>query len=276
MAHSATVTGALDALLEAPETHVVGYSGDEVGDEAGIRLYVDDEGVSTADEVAGVPVVDVVLVGTPRNKAGAAVGVNPKTKVRPIVGGISISGSGSGTLGYFVVVAGKRALLSASHVLKTGTPNVIQPSRTDGGTDPADLVAKLTTSVIVLDEGVDAAAATIEPSIASTLTLNDIGAITGTAKPKVTDTVRKSGKMTGVTSGTVTDLNATVKFEEGTFRHMIKVAAGSAPFSVGGDSGSLVVLGDKAVGVLKGGSDTEDWVCPIDAVLTALKATLAT
>jgi hypothetical protein len=275
MAHSAAVIGALDELLAA-EPHVVGYSGGEVGDEAGIRLYVDQEGTSPAREVAGVPVVDVVLVGTPEDKAGAAVGVNPKTKVRPVVGGISISGSGSGTLGYFVVVGGKRALLSAAHVLQSSPPNVIQPSRTDGGTDPADLVAKVTASVIKPDDGVDAAAATIESSIASTLTLNDIGAITGTAKPKDKDTVRKSGKMTGVTSGTVADTDATIVFSGVTYRHMIKVPAGSTPFSVGGDSGSLVVLGDKAVGVLKGGSDTEDWVCPIDAVLTALKATLAT
>jgi hypothetical protein len=52
MEHSAAVIGALDELLAA-EPHVVGYSGDEVGDEAGIRLYVDREGVRPAEELAG-------------------------------------------------------------------------------------------------------------------------------------------------------------------------------------------------------------------------------
>jgi Trypsin len=277
MEHSAKVIGALDELLAA-EPHVVGYSGDKVGEEAGIRLYVDREGVRPAGELHGVPVVDVVLVGAFQNKAGTAVGVNPRTKVRPLVGGISISGKEIGSLGYFVQREGKTALLSAAHVLLPQVSNVIQPARDDGGKDPQDLVAKIAASLFRPDDGVDAAAANLEPGVQHTLTLNEIGKITGTAKPKVGDTVQKSGPNTNphVTSGTVADINATMLAPEGTFRHMILVKAGNAPFSNGGDSGSLVVLGDKAVGLLKGGSNTEDWACPIDAVLHALNATLAT
>jgi hypothetical protein len=275
MAHSAAVIDALDELLAA-EPHVMGYSGDEVGEPAGIRVYVDEPGVAVPDEIQGVQVVEVVAVGRPELKAGAAVGVNPKTKVRPLIGGISISGAESGTLGYFVKVDGKLALMSAAHVLEPGTANVIQPGRDDGGKDPADLVAKLLSSIDNPDDGVDAACATLESSIQATLTLNEIGKITGTTTASKTDTVKKSGTMTGVTSGTVNDVNATITFDKVVYKHVIGVQAGSSPFSIGGDSGSLVVKGDKAVGLLMGGTRTQDWVCDITRVLSALKATLAT
>jgi hypothetical protein len=276
MAHSAAVTGRLDELVRTEE-HVVGYSGDEVGEAGGIRIYVDEEGSPVPDEVAGLPVAEVVAIGRPQLKsAGVAVGVNPKTTVRPLRGGISISGSGSGTLGYFVKIDGKLALMSAAHVLKTGTKDVIQPSFNDGGQDPRDLVAKLTLSIFEPGNGVDAASAKLEDKIGAELILNDIGRVTGTTKPVKDDSVKKSGKNTGVTTGTVNDLNGNIDIDGDMYRHMIGVKAGAKPFSVGGDSGSLVVKGSAAIGVLAGGTDTQDWVCYIDAVLTKLNATLAT
>lgn len=275
MAHPEDVIAQLDALLVSEE-HVVGYSGDEVDDEGGIRVYVDEPGVSVPDEIAGRRVAEVVAVGRPELKAGVDVGVNPKTRIRPLIGGISISGAGSGTLGYFVDTGGKRALMSAAHVLQQGTKNVIQPSVNDGGKDPADLVAKLTASIFKPEDGIDAASANFETGIAATLTLNDIGRITGTTTPNDKDTVRKSGKNTGVTTGTVNELNGTIQLGKWLYKRMIGVKAGSSPFSVGGDSGSLVVKGSAAIGLLAGGSDTQDWVCYIDRCLTALNATLAT
>jgi hypothetical protein len=275
MAHPEDVIAQLDALLES-EAHVVGYSGDEVDDEGGIRVYVDEPGVSVPDQIAGRRVVEVVAVGRPELKAGVGVGVNPKSRIRPLIGGISISGAGSGTLGYFVNTGGNSALMSAAHVLKEGTRDVIQPSVNDGGTNPADLVAKLTASIFDPENGIDAACATLESGIGLTLTLNDIGHITGTTTPNDNDTVRKSGKNTGVTTGTVNELNGTIQLDNWVYKRMIGVKAGSPPFSVKGDSGSLVVKDTRAIGLLAGGSDTQDWVCYIDRCLAELHATLDT
>lgn len=249
MAHPAGVISELDKLLAADE-HVVGYSGDEVGDEAGIRLYVDEEGVSVASEIAGRPVVEVLAVGRLQLKAGPAVGVNPQTKVRPLVGGLGIAGEEQGTLGYFVKVSDKLSLLSAAHVLTKKTVNVIQPDDA-----PTDVVAKLTLSIFKPEDGIDAATAKLDDKIGATLVLNDIGRITGATSAQVGDIVKKSGQMppNHVTSGTVRALNDTVTLDGHVYKGMIRVDAASPPFSQGGDSGSLVVKGTAAIGILAGG-----------------------
>jgi hypothetical protein len=272
MAHSEDVTAQLDALL-ASEEHVVGYSGDEVDDEGGIRVYVDAPGAGVPDEIAGRRVVEVLDVGPLQLKAGPAVVVNPQTKVRPLIGGLGIAGEEQGTLGYFVKVDDKLALLSAAHVLTKKTASVIQPDDA-----PAEVVAKLTLSIFKPEDGIDAATAKLGSGIDATLTVNDnIGRITGSTKAQVGDSVRKSGQMTpNLTSGTVSALNDTITLDGHVYKSMIRVDAAAPPFSQGGDSGSLVVKGTAAIGVLAGGGHTQDWVCHIDKVLTALGATLAT
>jgi hypothetical protein len=85
--------------------------------------------------------------------------------------------------------------------------------------------------------------------------------------------LRKSGRTTATTTGSVDMLNATVDVSYGgslvaTYENQIVAGAMSSP----GDSGSLVVDGTDplAVGLLFAGSDTSTIINPIDRVLDLL------
>ncbi len=178
MALSAEVIEQLDAFVSSNE-QVVRYSeqtmpelcgGTETGRDA-IRIYVDSKRAEAQlrstdllpTQLAGLA-VDVVAVGRPeRQSTGAPPGladgveINPKTRIRPLTGGISVgrlSPSKTGTLGYFV-------------------------KRNDGGTS-LDAVGQIVVAVDDRDAGVDAAAAKIADRVGVALTINDIGAIAGT------------------------------------------------------------------------------------------------
>jgi hypothetical protein len=88
--------------------------------------------------------------------------------------------------------------------------------------------------------------------------------------------VRKSGRTTDYTEGSITLLNATVNVSYGnkTARFTGQVITG--PMSQGGDSGSLIVdaVENRAVGLLYAGSNLATIFNPIDKVLTALNVTI--
>ncbi|NOZ62100.1 MAG: hypothetical protein GXO74_10500 [Calditrichaeota bacterium] len=101
----------------------------------------------------------------------------------------------------------------------------------------------------------------------------DIGVITGTKPAEINMAVRKSGRTSQTTTGTVQVLNTNVDVGYGgsrvaTYENQIVASAMSNP----GDSGSLVVDGSEplAVGLLFAGSDTTTIVNPIDRVLALL------
>ena len=101
----------------------------------------------------------------------------------------------------------------------------------------------------------------------------DIGIITGVKAASIGMSLRKSGRTTSTTNGTVTILNSNVDVSYGgskiaTFENQIVATDMSNP----GDSGSLVVDGSQplAVGLLFAGSDTTTVINPIDRVLELL------
>jgi len=85
----------------------------------------------------------------------------------------------------------------------------------------------------------------------------ELGRVTGTVDPELGTPVKKSGRTSGVTNGTVMYLDATVTVDvdegaQATWEDQIVTSAISKP----GDSGSLVVDGEnRAVGLLFAGSD---------------------
>ncbi len=86
--------------------------------------------------------------------------------------------------------------------------------------------------------------------------------------------VRKSGRTTGLSTGEITVLDATVDVSYGLFqsaRFEGQIVTG--PMSSPGDSGSLLVAGDSqlAVGLLFAGSDQATIHNPIQAVLDCLE-----
>jgi len=104
-----------------------------------------------------------------------------------------------------------------------------------------------------------------------------VGAVGDSTEATLGMSVRKSGRTTGLTSGEITVLNATVDISYGMglsarFENQII----STPMSQGGDSGSLLVASDalKAVGLLFAGSQQATVFNPIGAVLEGLQVDL--
>jgi hypothetical protein len=101
----------------------------------------------------------------------------------------------------------------------------------------------------------------------------NIGEISGTTEGELGMQVRKSGRTTGFTTGTITTIEATVSVNYGpgqvaTFENQFV----AGPMSEGGDSGSLIVAADsqEAVGLLFAGSTQSTIFNPIQAVLDCL------
>lgn len=102
----------------------------------------------------------------------------------------------------------------------------------------------------------------------------EIGEISGIAPASLGMGVRKSGRTTALTTGTVLVVNTTVSVTYGagrTARFENQIVAG--PMSQGGDSGSLVVTENLplAVGLLFAGSDQSTVFSPMQAVLDCLE-----
>jgi streptogrisin D len=74
--------------------------------------------------------------------------------------------------------------------------------------------------------------------------------ITSAANAFVGEAVRRSGSTTGVRSGSVTQLNATVTYAEGRVSGLIRTTVCAEP----GDSGGSLFDGAKAIGLTSGGS----------------------
>jgi len=122
---------------------------------------------------------------------------------------------------------------------------------------------------------VDAALAKpINPQILNPSIL-DVGSVRGTAQAEVGMNVIKSGRTTGVTTGTIQAVDVSVSVdmgdgEEAVFEDQII----ATPMSQGGDSGSLVVDEQRrAVGLLFAGSDKTTVFNKIQNVMKELDIT---
>ncbi len=207
----------------------------------------------------------------------------------------------AGTLGCFVRSRddGSVLILSNNHVLanenkaKKGD-HILQPGHFDGGQDPAQKVGELLRFVRLKKAGanlVDSAVASIDGQIKfDHRTLTGLGKLAGLGDPMLADddVVGKVGRTTGTTKGRVTAFeldNVVIQYDLGFLKFDNQVeseGANTAPFSQGGDSGSLIVdAGHRAVALLfaasdLGGSNGQGltYANPIRAVLDALKVDL--
>jgi hypothetical protein len=243
--------------------------------------------------------VDVRYVGRVVKRAK-----NMRKRHRPLIAGSSIGHYAitAGTLGCFVETAsGAVRILSNNHVLanenlgKAGDA-IIQPGELDGGRRRTDTVGKLGRFVRLKKTGknlVDCALASLADDIDfDASALDGIGRLAGVAADPVDigDRVAKVGRTTGATRGRVTAFeldNLVVGFDLGNLRFDDQIeieGAGTKAFSQGGDSGSIIVDGDRhAVALLFAGSDQGGrngqgltFANPIDTVLKALKVDLLT
>jgi len=205
---------------------------------------------------------------------------NLNKRIRPAMGGFSVGHVDitAGTIGTccydlypFPSIPTGYYILSNNHVLansnnaKLGDP-ILQPGPYDGGHFPGDLIATLKRYVpIQFITATSAPCNYVDAAIAQG-NLQDLNREiywVGYLKrlyiaPKIGDIVEKAGRTTGFTTGTVTNINATVNVNYGggrvaRFCRQIITTNMSAP----GDSGSLVAnLDEGAVGLLFAGSST--------------------
>ena len=227
----------------------------------------DDEGYSTEDD--SMPVAQAAPFSPALRR-----------RVRPVMGGYSI--------GHYRITAGTMAtacydlqlspgkpsayyILSNNHVLansnnaRPGDP-ILQPGRYDGGKFPQDDIARLKRFVpIKFHQGNSAPCNYVDAAIAEG-NFEDLrreiywaGHVEKLYCPvKVGDTVKKTGRTTGFTTGKVTHINATlnVNFGGGKVAKFCRQNI-TTDMSAPGDSGSLIMnLDNCAVGLLFAGSAT--------------------
>src|SRR5262245_55093971 len=145
----------------------------------------------------------------------------------PLKGGISIGPCRAvggfvyaGTLGAIVTdkTSGKHMLLSNFHVMCIDNNFHIgdtqaQPSLVDGGSCPGGVVGTLARQS--LGGSVDCAVADISGSRGESCEIVDIGFVAGTNTASLGQAVRKRGRTTGLTFGTVDSINLTVSIDYG-------------------------------------------------------------
>jgi hypothetical protein len=233
--------------------------------------------------------IDVRVVGRVVKQAPWHQNRNRPLRIGGSVGHFKIT---AGTLGAFVTRNGKEDLiLSNNHVLanenkaKKGDA-ILQPGDADGGRKGQDTVGQLDTFVHLRERNtVDCAMAALEDGMEYySHWLEGMGPITGirTGLLDEDEPVFKLGRTTGRTEGIVTAFDVDdlqVEFDAGDLRfdNQIEIGPkGSKPFSLGGDSGSLIMDGDrKAVGLLFAGNDVDaTYANRIQNVLEALKVKL--
>jgi hypothetical protein len=200
----------------------------------------------------------------------------------------------AGTIGARVTDGSRAFALSNNHVFAASNggsegDNLLQPGVADGGKDPDDAIATLFDfEPLHFCDGGGCTANRIDAAIALT-SPDELGHETPeggygsprrwSVEPQLGLEVQKFGRTTGLTSGRVTGIHATIDVQYRTgmarFEDQIVITGngGGNGFSAGGDSGSLVVtkgtlLGDRRpVGLLFAGSSVSTLANPIDPVL---------
>ncbi len=98
-----------------------------------------------------------------------------------------------------------------------------------------------------------------------------IGTPVGVGTASLGTEVQKSGRTTGYTKGTITQVDATVRIDYYGPKALFTGQLIASPMSEGGDSGSAVLdMEKRVVGLLFAGSPAATILNPIDAVLSAL------
>ena len=210
-----------------------------------------------------------------------------------------------GTLGALISRGGNQFILSNYHVLEADIVNggnsrtassgdfVIQPGLIDINCNAANGqdVATLSGIKSLPGSNVDAAIAQVIPGkVRSDGAILEVGTISSsTIGASINQTVKKSGRTTGLTRSKISGLNATVSITYDnecaggtsftkTFTGQIVIANKGSKFLNSGDSGSLLVedvaTNPKAIGLLYAGSSFTAIANPIGDVLNFFNATM--
>ncbi len=276
-----------------------------------IRVYTVTPDVAIPRNADGVGVQRVVT-GLITARACQATG-NPAERCdRPVPIGVSIGHPAvtAGTIGARVTNGASVFALSNNHVLANSNDaavgdSALQPGAYDGGQDPADRIGTLSAwkpisfaASACTGGASDPDCNTIDAAIAVTTTGN-LGVATlpsgyGTpsatsVSPSVGQSVRKCGRTTGCTTGSIAEINVTVDVcykprgpfmcaRDGVARFVNQIGVSDGSFSAGGDSGSLIVTtsGSNPVGLLFAGGSSRTYANEIGRVLSNFGVTIDT
>jgi hypothetical protein len=295
---------------------IQGVVGTAVGLGAGgnpvVKIYTEERGVpGLPKSLEGIPVVVQVtgkilaLHHRPGHSGGPGGGgedppaeepLNPTSRFpRPVPIGVSTGHPDitAGTIGARVTDGTDVYALSNNHVYadeNQANPGdaVIQPGTFDGGSSPADDIGTLQDFEPIVfstfaNNVIDAAIASTTTALLGNSTPSDGYGTpeSATATVSINQRVQKYGRTTGLTSGRVDAINATVNvgYSTGVARFVNQIVIRPGNFSAGGDSGSLVVArggpdNRKPVGLLFAGSLVVTIANPIDDVLNTLGVTV--
>lgn len=197
-----------------------------------------------------------------------------RMRARPLRIGYSVGHKAitAGTIGAFVRTTSdpRPRLLSNNHVLADEDraavgEEIIQPGQYDGGdvaTDSIAILERFQALTKIEANHVDAALALLHEEVEFCTSIDGLGPPYGFAPAEEVINVSKVGRTTGLTLGAITAIevdNVVVDFATAQLRfdNQIEIAGDSQSFSMGGDSGSLVVnsADTRAVGLLFAGSE---------------------
>jgi len=209
--------------------------------------------------------VDVEIV-----LAGEITTLSFTDRQRPCAGGNSVGNpryNNAGTLGAPITIQGDSSnlyFLSNWHVLVGGSGKrgdaLIQPARLDGGRMPADKIGIL--HWFALNANLDAAIGKADKKTLLRMGTRCYGNVTGVGQAAVGMSVKKCGRTSRATSGTIRSVNATVRvsgYPSGTmtFTNQIQTTFMLRP----GDSGSVLInsTNKRVVGLGFAGSDSQSF-----------------
>ena len=282
------------------------YVGGVKTDEVAIRVHVAKKAKSVPKaqlvpaEIDGAP-TDVLERTYELQVAQEQVGVGllaDTTHYTTLEGGISMGPSRAiggfifaGTLGAIVIdnVSGQRAALTNFHVACVDSgwsvgDRQVQPSRIDTGTVPTDEFGAILRAT--LSSAVDGCVVSIDSGRTSSGAIVDIGNVRGTTAATLGAVVRKRGRTTGLTHGSVDGLGVSVNIDYGdglgvhTLTNQISIDTDTTQnplFSDHGDSGSVVVDSSGfVIGLLFAGGGTNTLANPIASALSELNVSMLT
>jgi hypothetical protein len=210
-----------------------------------------------------------------------------KGTYRPVPGGVSVGNDrecAAGTIGCIVLKGGTRYILSNNHVLARVNAASIgeridQPGRYDAkpACGQTGQIATLSDFVRISFSGnntVDCALAQLTTTSVCSMVNNLYTPGTTTVSPSVGLAVKKVGRTSGLTHGTIAGINVSYGSPGvATFVNQIYVASS---FIRSGDSGSLMVTesGANPVGLCFAGGTHSSFANPIGPVLQALACTV--
>ncbi|MCF3105169.1 hypothetical protein IPZ58_26780 [Streptomyces roseoverticillatus] len=235
-------------------------------------------------QVASRP-VDMTLQADTRHVATLKGGVSMGPS--RVIGGFVFSG----TLGAVVIDNATRAkaALTNFHVAAVDSDfqvgdRMVQPSLGDTGVAPQGEFGALLRAT--LSTAVDGALISIDPGRAASCEVDEIGPVRGTKKATLGMAVRKRGRTTGLTHGSVDGVSGSVQVDYGdglgvrTLKNQVSIkadASRNALFSDHGDSGSVIVDDDGfVVALLFAGAGDSTSANPIAAVLSELNISMCT